>query len=347
MRDIPALHGMRGVAALIVVVSHYSNASAGAFLEGRLGVGGGQVGVMLFFLISGFLMQYLYGSLPPTKDNVLKFAIRRGARVLPLYFFVVIASFLLFHRTRLQVEPITTSNIMDHLLLIKGTSTLWTIPVEVQFYVVFVLAWMLCSQLPRNLRIAIVASAVIAIMLLPADSSAVPQVVYCGHFFLMGLLVADVFTHSGAKLPDRVSDAVFVISSIAAVLIMPNLWHPTGLDGFRVAYWHEIAPLVVLTALLVSAITSPFANWLLGRGPMSYIGMISYSIYLLHPVVLGTVGMPFGPYVSFPFVVGIVLAISVVSYRVIEDPARRTLSRLRITAPALPTMERRGAAGGD
>jgi peptidoglycan/LPS O-acetylase OafA/YrhL len=56
--EIRKLNSLRGLAALIVLVSHYSNESG---LLGRaLGIGAGQFGVMIFFPLSSFLISYLY-----------------------------------------------------------------------------------------------------------------------------------------------------------------------------------------------------------------------------------------------------------------------------------------------
>ena len=56
-RELPVLNGIRGLAVAIVFASHASN----IYFSGAIaGWGGGQLGVMLFFLLSGFLMSHLY-----------------------------------------------------------------------------------------------------------------------------------------------------------------------------------------------------------------------------------------------------------------------------------------------
>ena len=55
---------------MIVVLSHYSNESG--IWGGYLGQGAGQLGVMLFFLLSYFLMAHLYFDSPPTIENIKK-----------------------------------------------------------------------------------------------------------------------------------------------------------------------------------------------------------------------------------------------------------------------------------
>jgi peptidoglycan/LPS O-acetylase OafA/YrhL len=81
---VPALDGLRGMAALMVVVSHVSNSTD---LWGNLlGNGGGQVGVMIFFVLSGYLIGALYLGQPFTLANVWEYGVRRVARVVPAFY---------------------------------------------------------------------------------------------------------------------------------------------------------------------------------------------------------------------------------------------------------------------
>ena len=89
--NIPPLDGVRGIAAMLVVISHMSLYRLFIPVKGI-----GQVGVLVFFVLSGFLMSYLY-----VRDDARKirpwfgFAIRRCFRVYPLYLFILVASYAL------------------------------------------------------------------------------------------------------------------------------------------------------------------------------------------------------------------------------------------------------------
>jgi peptidoglycan/LPS O-acetylase OafA/YrhL len=91
--EIRKLNMLRGIAALIVAVCHYSNHTN--FLNGMLGRGSGQIGVMIFFILSGFLMSYLYMKKKFGKNEVSRFVIARAARVIPLFLVVVLCSYIL------------------------------------------------------------------------------------------------------------------------------------------------------------------------------------------------------------------------------------------------------------
>jgi len=85
---IPSLDGLRGLAAYIVVVSHVSNATG--LWDKNFGNGAGQIGVMIFFVLSGFLMGHLYIGREWSLDAVKRFCVSRVARVFPLYLALVI-----------------------------------------------------------------------------------------------------------------------------------------------------------------------------------------------------------------------------------------------------------------
>jgi peptidoglycan/LPS O-acetylase OafA/YrhL len=95
-RHVPALDGIRGLAALMVFFDHYSGGQTSSFLIVRLIAKGlylGWTGVSLFFVLSGFLISgILWDSIG--KNNWWKsFYLRRSLRIFPLYYFSL---FLIF-----------------------------------------------------------------------------------------------------------------------------------------------------------------------------------------------------------------------------------------------------------
>jgi peptidoglycan/LPS O-acetylase OafA/YrhL len=133
----PALDGLRGFAAFLVVISHFSNRTD--LLGGMFGSGGGQLGVMIFFLISGFLMGRLYMEDPFDRAALRAFAQKRIARVIPLYLFMIAisAAASLGLGSESPLYPVTRANLVGHLLFLHGVWALWTIPVEIHFYLLF------------------------------------------------------------------------------------------------------------------------------------------------------------------------------------------------------------------
>ena len=78
--QIPALNGLRALAAYVVVISHFSSKSH--FLDYPFWQSG-RLGVMIFFMLSGFLMGHLYIETPLSAGSLGKFFSRRLARVVP------------------------------------------------------------------------------------------------------------------------------------------------------------------------------------------------------------------------------------------------------------------------
>jgi peptidoglycan/LPS O-acetylase OafA/YrhL len=138
---LASLTGVRGIAALIVFVSHFSNMTG--WLGYRLGHGAGQIGVMLFFILSSFLMYLLYfESGSEEKEGRAREAVaylaKRFARIYPLVFLSLLVSYFIgfFDVPRyLNAHRIdSVGEILAHLLLLKGNGVLWTISVEFFFY---------------------------------------------------------------------------------------------------------------------------------------------------------------------------------------------------------------------
>jgi|TARA_B110000902_G_scaffold261419_1_gene336155 peptidoglycan/LPS O-acetylase OafA/YrhL len=143
-QNIKQLTGLRGLAALIVFISHAANEE---LIANFLGNGFGQLGVMLFFVLSGFLMAHLYLEKIPNCSNIKVFFIARVGRVFPLFFILVILSYIVktqvYENFHYQVNDI--SILTKSLLFIKASNEFWTIPIEVQFYVMFILLWFLSA----------------------------------------------------------------------------------------------------------------------------------------------------------------------------------------------------------
>ena len=139
--EIRKLNSLRAIAALIVFFTHFSDITN--WLKGSLGGGSGAYGVMLFFLLSGFLMSYLYLDTSFCKANIQRYLLARVGRVLPLYLVIVFCSYLLTQSGYDILYNIHDFNtLIGHLLFLQGESVLWSIPPEIQFYFLFVIFWL-------------------------------------------------------------------------------------------------------------------------------------------------------------------------------------------------------------
>jgi peptidoglycan/LPS O-acetylase OafA/YrhL len=154
---IPALNGLRAIAALMVFACHASENGLmpKVFEQARAG----ELGVMLFFCLSGLLMAELYVRQDATLASVWNFVRARFARIFPLFAAVVVGSALIYHFDTSFPFKLDAVAATKHLLLFGDGVTMWTISVEFQFYAAFVGLWLLYAALPkkhRNIGLALV-----------------------------------------------------------------------------------------------------------------------------------------------------------------------------------------------
>jgi peptidoglycan/LPS O-acetylase OafA/YrhL len=161
--NLPSLTGLRGLAALMVA---YYHAGLGPHQDVEFPV-------LLFFLLSGFLMGHLYFEKEANSSNVLRYALARVGRVFPAYLFLVIgfeviptlwcsggyfkcytANEAFAMLTFWQVPKLSTGRLHHY-----GSIMYWTVPVEVQYYAVFALTWWFArtDSINGHLKRAIVA----------------------------------------------------------------------------------------------------------------------------------------------------------------------------------------------
>src|SRR5258705_5569923 len=83
-RDIPALTGLRGVAAFWVVLFHMEWGSSIPIIEK------GYLGVDVFFILSGFVLMHVYAGFETTDFDYVRFIKARIARIYPLHIFALL-----------------------------------------------------------------------------------------------------------------------------------------------------------------------------------------------------------------------------------------------------------------
>ncbi|TPL97305.1 acyltransferase [Mesorhizobium sp. B2-3-10] len=313
---IAALDGLRGFAALTVLVSHLSNQTR--IFDAVLGEGAGQLGVMLFFALSGFLMVRLYTVEAPTASTVLSFYQRRTARVFPLYLLLVGLSFVLTMGLQaLLLYKIDLSNLAEHLLFWHGESFLWTVPVEVQFYALFPLFWLVVARYGRGwIWLAMVVLAALSL----AGMTSERWLPHHLQYFMLGIVIAG----SARQLPGW---SVYVCLA-AYVLAFPRI---VGLAGFYVGdVWTSPIHMAIIGALLFTA--ANVKGSFLESAPMKYLGTVSYSLYLLHAPIIAAFAQTSLASSNWTFVPAVMIAsvgAATLSYFFVEAPARRALNGAR------------------
>lgn len=374
---VAALTGLRGIAALFVFLFHYGSFNPGIRLDLEIPVIGsvlqfplglGWAGVDLFFVLSGFLLTlpFAYARLNDTPGPALpRYYRRRLLRVFPAYW-AQLAIFLIFGAWFLTFRPIAGVDLLAHLGMVFNVGpepvrpmlgVWWTLPVELSFYLVLPLIAALMR--PRRWLVFLSLTIVLSVLYRTwaaahfADQPGTATVLAATH--LPGSLPEFMLGASGAMLvhwldlksirhpPAWARDLMFVAATVLAGLW---LWHVVLANAIHYwrGHWSMIIGPSVLGVCMATMVVSLYWGSRLGRAlfanPVVYfLGLISYSLYLWHFVVLQQAPVVFGDaweqLTGMPrFLASLLLtvAVSAVSYYLFERPFFRLRGRRRQAA---------------
>ncbi|MBS4752734.1 acyltransferase [Nocardioides sp. zg-ZUI104] len=347
------IQGLRALAVLLVVLAH----------AGVPGLGGGVIGVDVFFVISGFLIT---GLLLAERErsgriSIKRFYARRARRLLPVATVVTAVTLAASYRLqplstlRLHVEDAVWS--AGFLANVRFAATdsdywasdalspfrhYWSLAVEEQFYLLWplVVGVFLARRARPAVWVALLAAGSLAFAVWHTADSPV-QAYYSSparaYELLIGALVA-VSVPVLRELRPWLS-TLLAVAGLAGVLGSLALVGPnSALPG-----WLALAPTLSAAALLAGGAGSQ-ATWvgsLLSRQPLRYLGDISYSLYLWHwPVLVLGPATALGTWPEVrrtTVLLLVVLVLSMLSYHLVERPAMtwQWLQRVPVRALAL------------
>jgi len=278
-KNIDSLDGLRAFACLLVVFGHLAKEEIIFDIKGS-----GQLGVMLFFVLSGFLMAHLYGSEKISASRFVEYTFRRSFRVVPAYVVALLLSFWISPYWADFPYNMDWSGLIKHLKLQGDTSVFWTIPVELKFYAFFPVLWLLLGFLQNNwLRSAIIFIAfVISVIVFPfgerLDLSRYIE------FFIGGVCAGYVnslmqVTHQWKR---EAINVLFVVTLILIIIFIPQVFlHLTGIIHPMWLIPQILAPLFALCVLLCANSTG-WAKTIFSNKVFLFLGKISFSLYLVH-----------------------------------------------------------------
>jgi peptidoglycan/LPS O-acetylase OafA/YrhL len=366
---IPGLDGLRGMAALIVLVSHLSNAKF--FLVPHADFAGiGKSGVYLFFVLSSFLLssQLLnwspqnFRSWPRWKHYFLG----RIFRIWPLFLFVILTCFVTTTVLRGRGLPVNmdAAAFVQTLLLQRGDQILWTIPVEFKFY--FVLPVVIATLVfvfrqkfaPGALFLLLAAAA--SFHFLPAAKEGTSPLPFMG-IFLTGTLCAVIHRYIESRYREEqqtpemrrrsfrpVCEALAWLSVAVYVALIPSVYRKiSGVavsnDHFQMS--HALFSAIWGVLILGMLHGTGLMRRLLDSPALLFVGMVSYSLYLWHWAVLKVVtfAVPAPPMLKAWLVLIGSLLVAALSYWLIERPALRWSAKLRKRTPVTEPPSAAGA----
>ncbi len=372
----PALDGLRGLAALAVVTTHVAFQTGRTAKPGPVGyvLARGDFGVAVFFLLSGFL---LYRPLVTgvRRGALGTYLRRRALRILPVYWLAVVVAFVLLPENHGRGPREWVTNLLllqtyPDRPLPAGLTQMWSLCAEVAFYAALPLfAWWLAGRRARrgepvgSRTDAVVLVSLVAVGWLWTALAAGPLLPGAAHLWLPGYADWFAFGMALAVLHHRVSrgprdgvartleELASAPGTCVVVAVLLFLLAATPLGGPKLLVlptgWEAVAKHVLygLSAcwLLLPAVFAPPGGtpWtrLLSSRPLHLVGLISYSLFALHLVVLHVTFQMLGVRVftghfTTVWLVTVVssLAVAAVSYRLVERPAQERGRRGRVRA---------------
>jgi len=330
---IKKLDTLRGLAALIVAISHYSNTTN--LFGGVLGGGAGYIGGMILFPLSGFLLAYLYLGKKFVANTVIGYIVARVARIMPLFVVIVIGSFLLNRsgHTGIMYDIPSVKILLANLLLFSGTAVMWTIPTEIHYYIIFIFLWWLYSRKKENFFLALAAIFIFLFFIdFPLPTRKIlglhVQMAILGFlpYFMLGTALGALYLLW--QTPQEMKKNGYAWTLILIPLLLPNIFNL--LFGFQHEVWQDVGVMFVIASVFFTVIfLVPDENRFLANPVGEFLGKISYSIYLFHYPALGWIAKSAEekPITYVLPYLAIVITISYISHILIENPARNIIRK--------------------
>lgn len=289
-KRVVELDGLRGLAALFVVVGHYF----GEPQHGLHALAWAWIGVDVFFVLSGFLIGGIVLDEASQSGFIARFYLRRAARILPVYLLTIASVFVgvgAFANADWAPHPLpvmayltfTQNFVMSAGNLGGWLEPTWTLAVEEQFYLAIPL---LIMFLPRRWVVPTLAGLWLSAIVVRAELLRIDHV------------------SALTLLPGR---ADLLLSGVFAAVCQRQIDVRRHLTAFRMVPVIAVAGLVALAAAGDSAVqllgptligvgAACFILCLVNEAPeaarfrspvLRFFGLISYALYLFHQPVAG------------------------------------------------------------
>lgn len=319
------IDALRGIAALAVVLFHYTTGFSSLFGQNpppTISFPGGHYGVNLFFIISGFVIfMTLEKTLRP-----MDFIVSRFSRLFPAYWVAIILTFFITHLLGLPGKLVDMTTAFGNIIMIHGLFQIphvdgvyWTLEVELLFYCgMFLLYRFRCLHL--------ITHALLGLLILRVT------------YFLLA-------REYGIELSWTIS-RLLILKYIPWFAIGISVYLATNRHG--VATWHRpalISCCAILSLFIVDSIFEAILAIALGmlvflaassRAPilrhrlLVWLGTITYPLYLLHENIgwslqlqLNAQGIPTDAAIVIALVCSLALADALTRW--VEQPALRSI----------------------
>jgi peptidoglycan/LPS O-acetylase OafA/YrhL len=357
---VPALDGIRGLAALYVVAHHCwlvtfhgYPANTGPRWLGWLVYG--HLAVVVFIVLSGFSLAMAPARRGWQLGTVTQFAQRRARRILPAYWAALAFSLVIAWAVtpELHSGPPTGRSVLVYGLLLQDVArapipngAFWSIAVEVELYLLLPLLLLMRRRAGAAITLACVALPVVALGLLrPGVATADKLTGMAPQFaplFTVGVIAAGVVVAGGRLRRLRWAWVAAAAGAPVMLLVIVNgsVW------TVHHYYWIDLAicPAIALLLAALAAGQADLLTRLLTTRPLRALGSCSYSLYLIHvPIVLVVSRKLAAPYAApgvtaFWVTLAVGVSLSVLAARLFARVFEAPFQRRREPASARPRL---------
>ncbi|EPX8934456.1 acyltransferase family protein [Morganella morganii] len=345
---LDSIQFLRGVAALLVIAFHFRQYLNGVYAQENLGdilFGLGEVGVDIFFVISGFIITY--STVNKERNSPFEFSIKRFFRLYPVFFITLTILILLNIK-----DSYSVSNIFKSYLLIPNDYNFigpwygyninlpaWTLTYEVLFYAIFCLSISI-SHKHRTLISSILLISICSVaqfyfrgfLQIDPITRDAPGLSFIDNFrflsnpivydFIYGMIIAEIFTRArDSYLTSRIIQVALVTAFWLSVCVIISGYHRGG----GIERWGLYSLFLVGSLVLMSKVRDiKFSSFWVMMGEMSY------SLYINHMIVkkLSSIYLSkFGIYSNgggmslFIILMILTFIMSYITYNFIEKPS--------------------------
>lgn len=365
-----SLDGLRAVAALMVLLTHaaFLTGVVSGGLAGRL-LGRGDLGVAIFFSLSGFLLhRSMLADVGTSRWDVRGYYLRRFARVMPAYWLTLAV-------VCLAVQPAPLVVVLEALGLqiyarsahIPEFSQSWSIATELSFYLVLPLAFLGLQRLRRRdpdlpWRVLVGAVLVGLVAAWVATSGEIGSEVLFERWlparaanFALGMLLAEAVLSPGTALARWCRNAAAAPSTCLSVAAAAYLLSTTSIAGqltLGVVSGLQLAVKMALSSVVTAGLMLPLVfgpahglSTLLQHPVARWLGTVSFGVFLWHLPVFSAMyavtGLDYFKGGFFPLLivgVPITLAVASLSWYGVERPLVAWAHRSRRRTPPRPAL---------
>ncbi len=336
---VPAIDGLRAISIGLVLLAHLLMFDQRVQSFYSFGAKAGDIGVSIFFVISGYLIT---GLLLREEDcngriDLGRFYGRRFLRIFPAAYTFLLVILVLAVTGVIVVAPHTYLASLLYIRNMVGrgheTAHLWSLAIEEQFYLLWPTALVLCAPAKRLRMVSLVVCAILPWRIFLVLGSHLPDgAVYRRtdlrvDTVLVGCVLALLVRTEGfAKWNSRLLSHP-AVGWMSCFLVALASWLAARWPAFA-GVECTIVPLAI--GLGINSVLQSTDSWVgkfLRLPPVIFVGKLSYSLYLWQQLFLGPIENKMAPFRVFPINLILVFLFALFSYYLVEKPALRLKDR--------------------